>query len=68
MQIASNRIKDLLISSHHRVGLIETQGYASMPKPKDSARQPIYLYEMMQRIGIEPGEDVVPRLASAWPT
>jgi hypothetical protein len=39
-----------------------------MPKPKDSARQPTYLYEMMQRIGIEPGEDVVPRLGLAYMT
>jgi len=39
-----------------------------MPSPKDSARQPTYVYEMMQRLGIEPGEDVVPRLSLAYMT
>lgn len=31
-----------------------------MSSPKDSARQPTYLYEMMQHLGIEPGEGAVP--------
>ena len=39
-----------------------------MPSPKDLARQPTYLYEMMQRLGIEPGEGVVPRLSMAYMT
>jgi len=39
-----------------------------MPSSKDSARQPIYLYEMMQRLGIEPGEGAVPRLSLAYMT
>src|SRR5262249_13353880 len=41
---------------------------ANMPSPKDSARQPTYLYEMIQRLGIEPGGDVVPRLSLAYMT
>jgi hypothetical protein len=41
---------------------------ANMPSPKDLARQPTYLYEMMQRLGIEPGEGVVPRLSMAYMT
>src|SRR3974390_2810293 len=39
-----------------------------MPSPKDLARRPTYLYEMMQRLGIEPGEGVVPRLSLAYMT
>jgi len=39
-----------------------------MPSPKDAARQPTYLYEMMQRLGVEPGEGVVPRLSLAYMT
>jgi hypothetical protein len=41
---------------------------ADMPSPKDSARQPTYLYEMMQRLGIEPGGGVVPSLSLAYMT
>ena len=39
-----------------------------MPASKNSARQQTYLYEMMQRLGIEPGEGVVPRLSLAYMT
>jgi hypothetical protein len=39
-----------------------------MPSHKDSARQSTYLYEMMQRLGIEPGEGVLPRLSMAYMT
>jgi len=39
-----------------------------MPSLKDSARQPVCLYEMMQRLGIEPGESVVPRFSLAYMT
>jgi hypothetical protein len=39
-----------------------------MASPEDSAAQPTYVYEMMQRLGIEPGEDVVPRLGLAYMT
>jgi hypothetical protein len=52
--------------------LEETPGFlkwvANMPSLKDSARQSICLYEMMQRLGIEPGESVVPRLSLAYMT
>jgi hypothetical protein len=41
---------------------------ANMPFPKESPRQQTYLYEMMQRLGIEPGEGVVPRLSMAYMT
>ena len=39
-----------------------------MSSPKDSARPPTYLYEMMQRLGIEPGGGVLPRLSMAYLT
>ena len=39
-----------------------------MPVSKESMRQPTYLYEMMQRLGIEPGGGVVPRLSMAYMT
>lgn len=39
-----------------------------MPGPKDLARQPPYIYEMMQRLGIEPGEAIVPHLSLAYMT
>jgi hypothetical protein len=39
-----------------------------MPPLNDSARQPTYLSEMMQRLGIEPGDGVVPRLSLAYMT
>jgi hypothetical protein len=39
-----------------------------MPSPKESPRQQTYLYEMMQRLGLEPGEGVVPRLSMAYMT
>jgi len=39
-----------------------------MPFPKGSKRQPAYIYEMMQRLGIEPGESVIPRLSMAYLT
>jgi hypothetical protein len=51
------------ISFRCGANLIETHGDANMPTLKDSARQPTYLYEMMRRLGIEPGEGVVPRLS-----
>ena len=39
-----------------------------MPVPKDSARQPTHIYEVMQRLGIDPAEGVVPRLSMAYMT
>lgn len=39
-----------------------------MPSPENSARQPTYISEMMQRLGIEPGGGVVPRLSLAYMT
>ena len=33
-----------------------------MPSLKKSERQPTFIYEMMQRLGIEPGEVMLPRL------
>jgi len=39
-----------------------------MSSPKNSVRQPTYIYEMMRRLGIEPGEGVVPRLSMAYMT
>jgi hypothetical protein len=39
-----------------------------MPAPKDSVRQPTYLFEMMRRLGLEPGEGVLPRLSMAYMT
>ena len=33
-----------------------------MPSLKKSERQPNFIYEMMQRLGIEPGEVMLPRL------
>jgi hypothetical protein len=37
-----------------------------MPSPKESHRHQTHLYEMMQRLGIEPGEGVVPSLGLAY--
>ena len=39
-----------------------------MPSPKDSARQLTYISEMMQRLGIDPGEGAVPRLSLIYTT
>lgn len=39
-----------------------------MAAPVTRKRQPTYISEMMQRLGIEPGEGVVPRLSLAYMT
>jgi hypothetical protein len=39
---------------------------AAMTAPAE--RQPVYLYEMMERLGIEPGGGVVPRLSLTYAT
>jgi len=39
-----------------------------MSSPKEPVHQPTYVYEMMRRLGIEPGEGVVPRLSMAYMT
>jgi len=36
-----------------------------MSSPKDPVREPTYIYEMMQRLGIEPGEGAAARLSMA---
>lgn len=41
---------------------------ARMPSLKDSERPQTYLYKMMQRLGIELGEGVVPRFSLAYMT
>ena len=33
-----------------------------MPSLMKSERQPTFIYEMIQRLGIEPGEVILPRL------
>ena len=39
-----------------------------MSSPKNSIPQPIYISEMMQRLGIEPGEGILPRLSLSYAT
>jgi hypothetical protein len=39
-----------------------------MPSLKKSERQPTFIYEMMQRLGIEPGEVMLPRLGLVYMT
>jgi hypothetical protein len=39
-----------------------------MAAPSVSQRQPIYIVEMMERLGIEPGGGAVPRLALSYAT
>jgi hypothetical protein len=41
---------------------------AAMTPPATRQRQPVYLYEMMERLGIEPGGGVVPRLSLTYAT
>jgi len=40
----------------------------SMPSLEKSERQPPFIYEMMQRLGIEPGEVTLPRLGLVYMT
>ena len=40
----------------------------SMPSLEKSERQPTFIYEMMQRLGIEPGEVMLPRLGLVYMT
>ena len=39
-----------------------------MNAPTVSERQPTHISEMMQRLGIEPGEGIVPRLSLSYAT
>ena len=39
-----------------------------MPSLEKSERQPTFIYEMMQRLGIEPGEVMLPRLGLVYMT
>ena len=39
-----------------------------MPSLEKSERQPTFIYEMMQRLGIEPGEVTLPRLGLVYMT
>ena len=39
-----------------------------MPSLKKSERQPTFIYEMMRRLGIEPGEVMLPRLGLVYMT
>jgi hypothetical protein len=43
-------------------------GVASMAAPTGCFRQPTYICEMMERLGIEPGDGVVPRLSLSYVT
>jgi hypothetical protein len=41
---------------------------AAMAPPASRKRQTLYLHEMMERLGIEPGGGVVPRLSLTYAT
>jgi hypothetical protein len=47
---------------------MKSQGAATMRVPAPRERQPVYVIEMMERLGIDPGGGVIPQLSLSYAT